>query len=159
MKNAEPVIRNFSRRGQTLVEAIVALTILTTGFLGIATLLTKSFQLNRITSEDTQATYLASEGIELAKNIIDYDVYSGLAGTGSGWGCSFGLAIGASADYELVYSTVPPVCDTAIAKSFTAGTDPLYYHTDTGFYDYTGGANSVKSNFTRKITITAVSNY
>ena len=60
-----------SRRGQTLVEALVALSILTTGFFGIVSLLTKSFQLNRTTMNDTQATYLAAEGIEIAKNLID----------------------------------------------------------------------------------------
>jgi Tfp pilus assembly protein PilV len=36
-----------SRRGQTLVEALVALSILTVGFVGVVVLLTKSFQLNR----------------------------------------------------------------------------------------------------------------
>ena len=69
-----------SHRGQTLVEALVALSILTVGFVGIVTLLTKSFQLNRTTSNDTQATYLAAEGIEIAKTSINYDVYYGLSG-------------------------------------------------------------------------------
>ena len=79
-----------SRRGQTLVEALVALSILTVGFVGIIVLLTRSFQLNRTTANDTQATYLAAEGIEVAKNLIDHDVYEQLSGNSSySWGSCF----------------------------------------------------------------------
>ncbi|HUC31363.1 MAG TPA: prepilin-type N-terminal cleavage/methylation domain-containing protein [Candidatus Paceibacterota bacterium] len=78
-----------SRRGQTLVEALVALSILTTGFIGIVGLLNKSFQLNRTTTDDTQATYLAAEGIEITKSLIDHDVYTGLAGGNNDFGACF----------------------------------------------------------------------
>jgi hypothetical protein len=144
-----------SRRGQTLVEALVALSILTVGFIGIVTLLNKSFQLNRTTTYDTQATYLASEGIEVAKNIIDYDVYYGLAqGAGvNDWGCSFGLGSGASADYELVYDTIPPVCPGRLPTTFSAQTDLLYFHPSSTVYDYNSFAGT-KTNFTRDVKVT-----
>ena len=70
---------NTSRRGQSIIEAMVAISILTTGFLGIFALLSKSFFLSRVVADETTATYLASEGMEITKNIIDHDVYTGLA--------------------------------------------------------------------------------
>jgi hypothetical protein len=122
-----------SRRGQSLVEAIVALSILTVGFLGITTLLTKSFQINRINGDETTATYLASEGIEVTKNLIDHDVYEGIAaGPASGiggWGKCFPspFTIYYKIDYQttdcssLVYTLIPHLF-------------PIYYDSLTGLY-------------------------
>ncbi len=143
-----------SRRGQTLVEALVALSILTVGFLGIITLLTKSFQLNRITSDDTQATYLASEGIELAKNIIDYDVYCGFAQSTStvDWGVSFGLGPGQNGDYALEYNTVPPPC-TSPGSLPQLISNKLYFNPDTYLYTYSNSPPAVATDFTRDVKI------
>lgn len=145
-----------SRRGQTLVEALVALSILTVGFIGIVTLLTKSFQLNRTTSNDTQATYLAAEGIEVAKNIIDYDVYSGLPNN-SNWGCSFDLNVGQSADYALEYDTAPTNCVAPPTVQSEPNGDHLYFASSTDLYTYSD-FNAQPTDFTRDVTITAVSN-
>jgi len=148
-----------SRRGQTLVEALIALSILTTGFIGIVALLTKSFQLNRTTSNDTQATYLASEGIEIAKNIIDYDVYYGssLPNTDD-WGCSFDLTPGVPTDYEFEYDTVPPSnCSGVLTPSLTARTDRLYFNPSSTLYSYSSFPPAVLTDFTRDVRITAVS--
>jgi Prokaryotic N-terminal methylation motif len=148
-----------SRRGQTLVEALVALTILTSGFLGITTLLTKSFQLNRISTNDTQATYLASEGIEVAKSLIDHDVYYGLATPHTDdWGECFPLGRGASADYEFQYNTIDtlsaiPTCPTAVPAA-TANSTHLYFDSVNHLYSYNKGVNSVNTNFTRDVKIT-----
>ncbi len=70
-----------SRRGQALVEVLVAVSILTVGFLGIVTLLSRALALNRVVSDSYTGTYLAAEGIEITKNIIDAGVRSG-----RGWG-------------------------------------------------------------------------
>jgi Tfp pilus assembly protein PilV len=143
-----------SRRGQTLVEALIALSILTVGFVGIVTLLTKSFQLNRTTSNDTQATYLAAEGIEVAKNIIDYDVYVGLPDNND-WGCSFQLGTSQHGDYALEYDTVPPAhCSTAMPQLTS---DKLYFNPSTDLYTYSSFDNQ-STDFTRDVRITAVSN-
>jgi type II secretory pathway pseudopilin PulG len=146
-----------SRRGQTLVEALIALSILTVGFVGIVGLLAKSFQLNRTTSNDTQATYLAAEGIEVAKNIIDYDVYSGLPSSND-WGCSFSLTPGTPVDYALEYDTAPTNC--APPKTIPQdASDKLYFNPDTNLYVYNyNNSGATITNFTRDIWITAVSN-
>lgn len=77
------------RAGQSIIEAMISISILTTGFLGITTLLSRSFFLSRMTADELASTYLASEGIELVKNLIDHDLY---APGGTGWGscCSPG---------------------------------------------------------------------
>jgi hypothetical protein len=130
-----------SRRGQTLVEALVALSVLTVGFVGIVSLLAKSFQQNRTAADDTQATYLAAEGIEIAKNIIDYDLYYGLsippAGSVNDWQCSFGLNEGQSpVDYALEYDTTPsPVCATTLTP-MQPGNNKLYFNPNTDLYTY-----------------------
>jgi type II secretory pathway pseudopilin PulG len=142
------------RRGQTLVEALIALTILTVGFIGIMTLLTKSFQLNRINADQTQATYLAAEGIEVAKNIIDHDVYLGIdeGGTGdSGWGNSFPQSgyynldyLSTSTQYAYMGDTYPPNV-------------PLYFDPTTDLYGITPSGATVPTDFTRSIKVTQVS--
>ncbi len=149
--------RIHSRRGQTLVEALVALSILTVGFVGIVTLLARSFQLNRTTANDTQATYLASEGIEVAKNIIDYDVYYGLSLSSNTnyWGCSFRLNTGQSADYALEYDTTPTDCNPppTIPRD---SSDHLYFDASNSVYTY-NSFGTQPTNFTRDVWITAVS--
>jgi len=148
-----------SRRGQTLVEALVALSILTIGFIGIVTLLNRSFQLNRTTTNDTQATYLASEGIELAKNLIDYDVYFGFStNPPSGpenidWDCSFGLGAGNTADYALAYDVAPLGCAPP-PRIPNDTTDRLYIDPSTHLYSY--DITGVATGFTRDVYITAV---
>lgn len=146
------------RRGQTLIEALVALSILTVGFVGIVTLLARSFQLNRTTANDTQATYLASEGIEVAKNIIDYDVYYGLSQSSStnDWGCSFNLNVGQSADYALVYDTAPTNCSAPPLVRSQPNGNHLYFDPVNDTYTY-NSFSTQSTNFTRDVTITAVS--
>ncbi len=68
-----------SRRGQSIIEALVALTILTVGLMGVLALLSRSLFLQRQTADAAKASYLASEGIEVAKSLIDNGVYQGVA--------------------------------------------------------------------------------
>jgi len=66
---------------------MIALSMITVAFLGIATLLSQSFFLNRAATNETIASYLAAEGIEITKNIIDNDVYGNpLPETKLAWG-------------------------------------------------------------------------
>ena len=142
-----------SRRGQTLVEALMALSILTVGFLGIITLLTKSFQLNRTTSDDTQATYLAAEGIEVVKNLIDHDVYTGLPTNDDFGDCFYD---GSGYYYPIDYETVS--CDpTTLNFSTTPPNTPLYFDPTTDFYT-TDSFGATATDFVRNIKITESSN-
>jgi type II secretory pathway pseudopilin PulG len=138
-----------SRRGQTLVEALIALSILTVGFVGIVGLLTKSFQLNRTISNDTQATYLASEGIEVAKNLIDHDVYEQLSGNSSySWGSCFPYP-GGYYYYPIDYQTT----DCASLNFSNSPPDtPLYFDPTTDMFT-TNSLGTNPTNFVRNIEV------
>jgi hypothetical protein len=138
-----------SRRGQTLIEALIALSILTVGFLGVITLLTKSFQLNRTTADDTQATYLAAEGIEIVKNLIDKDVYTGLPNNND-FGACFPLS---GYYYPIDYETT--VCSKLDFEPPSAppAPTPLYFNSKTDFYT-DNSFNASPTDFVRTIEIT-----
>ena len=63
--------------GQILVETMVALAMVVIGLLGFLSLLSYSIGLNKVVADQYVASYLASEGIEIIKNIIDTDVAGG----------------------------------------------------------------------------------
>ncbi len=65
------------RSGQALVEAVVALGVLMVGFVAILTLLNNSLATATLVSNQDIATYLATEGIEVVKNIIDTNLNLG----------------------------------------------------------------------------------
>jgi type II secretory pathway pseudopilin PulG len=137
------------KKGQSLIEVIVALAILTAGFLGILTLLAQSIHISKTISNETTATYLAAEGLELSKNLIDHDVYENIAGFGFGWGaCFLPLSAGQSHDYEFDYTqiTCPP--------PDYSGSDVLYYSPATHLYSYTNSGGSIATFFTRRIRVT-----
>ncbi len=61
-------------KGQMMVEAMIAITIAVAGLLGIFSLLSRSLSLNKVVGDQVIAANLASEGIELVKNLIDSNV-------------------------------------------------------------------------------------
>ena len=65
------------RDGQMLVEAMVALGIVVVGLLGLMDLLSTSIGYNKVVGDQYIGAYLASEGVEMVKNIIDNDVAYG----------------------------------------------------------------------------------
>ena len=140
----------FEQKGQSLVEVMVALFVLTTGLLGILTLLAQSIHTSKMISTETTATYLAAEGIELTKNLIDHDVYYQLAGFGGGWGNCFGLGTGTSRNYELDYA------QTSCPLPAYSASDFLYYNPATHLYSRTNSAGLILTGFTRRIRVTIV---
>ncbi len=110
---------------------MLAIFVLTAGFLGILSLLGQSIHLSKTVSNETTATYLAAEGIEVAKNLIDHDVYAHIPpGTGTGWGTCFG----AGGSFEIDYTTT----DCAALHQYL-GADPpdfLYYNPTSHLYVY-----------------------
>lgn len=60
------------RKGQSLLEVLVALGLAVAAVLGILALVTRATGLNRVTTDQYIASYLASEGIELVRNLFDH---------------------------------------------------------------------------------------
>jgi prepilin-type N-terminal cleavage/methylation domain-containing protein len=123
--------RNTSR-GQALIEVMVAVSVLTIGFLGVVGLLSRALALNRVVADNYTATYLAAEGIEITKNIIDGNLLQGQA-----W--NNGLFDG---DFEV---------DRTSKDLASYAARPLFLDTSTNLYSYSG---SQQTQFTRRIVIT-----
>jgi len=68
---------DWNRGGQVLIEVLVAVSVLTAGFLGVMTLLSRALSLNRVVADNYVGTYLAAEGVEIAKNILDANLLQG----------------------------------------------------------------------------------
>ncbi len=134
-----------SRKGQSIVEALVALGLLVTALVGIETLLTRSFMLQRVTADQTKATYLASEGIEIAKSLIDNQVYNPSSG---GWGGFCGFSAGGSNLYQVDWTSV--ACPSPVALGNAA---PLWYDPSTGLYYQHQASGFTATPFTRIVRI------
>ncbi len=130
---------------------MVAIGILTTGFLGIVTLLSKSFFISRVTSDELTATYLASEGVELTKNILDADLWNG--GT---WGTCGGTCV-ADGAYTVAYDS-KGLTALGVGPGFHCSSlitvPPLQLDPATDMYGYNG---SVTTNLARCIQIEHIS--
>jgi hypothetical protein len=66
-----PLQLKINEAGFILVESLVAITIVVVGLLGIFALLSRSLSLNRVVADRYTAAYLAAEGIEIVKNLVD----------------------------------------------------------------------------------------
>ena len=121
------------KRGQTIVEAIIALGALVISFSGIFALLSTSLHNHKIVTNNSLATYLAAEGIEVVKNILDRNAIAG-----SPWSTGF-----SSGDYEVDYASdaMVPYADRN-----------LFFNAGTNLYSY-GGAGDATA-FKRRIRIT-----
>jgi len=151
------------RKGQTIIEVMIALGLLTMGLLGLLDLLSQSFFLDRVISDQTKATYLAEEGVELAKSLIDNDVYLTVASPtqSPGWDACFGLdpLTHIPKDFELDYTSLPTSpytsiysCDNSSIKTYQGRF--LNFDPSTDLYSYLPGGTP--TNFTRDIRITAL---
>lgn len=74
---ANLVPNKLSARGQFLVEAIVAISVITVGLLGMLVLLSTSIGLQRVIVDSYTGSYLASEGVEVVKAITDENIIQG----------------------------------------------------------------------------------
>ncbi|SRR3989344_2454417 len=108
------------RSGQFLVELLVALGILTTGFMAMLGLLSRSIGLSRVVSDDYVATYLASEGIEVAKNILDANTLQ----EGRAWNAGFASAGVYEVSYDSRELSVP---DSGKTLNFDEAQHYSYY--------------------------------
>jgi type II secretory pathway pseudopilin PulG len=127
--------------GQIMIEAIVALSIIAIGIIGVFTLTSRSISLNRVTADRYVAVNLANEGIELVKNLIDRNIMEYLK---KEWNSIPGFD--GTGDYEIDYN------DTELSS---VGGDPLCFNPDSsGYYRYCEQDGDKETSFQRIITIT-----
>ena len=111
--------KTHSRKGYLFIEAMVAISIIILGILGMVVLLSRSLSINRVISDQFDASYLASEGIEVVKNIIDANVIQGRP-----WNDGLG-----NGDFEIVYNSLIMEPDSNRYLLFDSGTGRFNYQT------------------------------
>ena len=141
---------NNSRSGQSLVEALIAVSVVMMGLMGALSLLSNSIGLSRTVADNYLGTYLATEGIEVIKNTLDHNailISEGMPGVS--WNddiCTF-----ANSAFELDYRTKD--LSAARLNGFAAfSINPLVLNTATNAYGYdlpgtsTGFTRTVKTS-------------
>ena len=129
-------------RGQLLIESLVAITVISISLLGIFTLISRSLSLNRIVNNQYVGTYLAAEGIEVVKNIIDTNIIHDC----EPWNAEPNAALTTAGDYAVEYDSTQLLPRQA---------DPLSYDEGTGLYSYQSGGE--ESKFVRTVSIDPIS--
>lgn len=118
-------------KGQLLIEAMIATGIIVLGILGALALVSRSLSLNRVVSDQFTANYLAAEGIEVVKNLLDANTIQGRE-----WNRGFG-----NGSFEVDYQSLNLEPDR---------NRPLLFDAVSGFYGYRSGR---PSQFVRTINI------
>ncbi len=126
--------RFFDKRGITLVETIVAVTVLVTAIAGPLTLAAASLRASRDARNNLIATHLAEEAIEVVHNIRDNNITNYPAGS---WltnvvpNCTATECIVdiTKQDASFVWAS-----DALAPCSPCSGVDTLYYNPSTGLY-------------------------
>ncbi len=72
--------KNKAQKGYLLIELMVAISVFVIGILGFVGLLSNSLSLNREVADKFTANYLAAEGIEITKNLIDANILGSISG-------------------------------------------------------------------------------
>jgi hypothetical protein len=118
-------------KGQAIVESIIALSVLTVGFLSLIALMSNAIGLSKVNSEYYVATYLAAEGIEVVKNIIDTNVMT----SGISWNQYLNDGL-----YEVEYNTQGNELSNKKITNLNQS-KPLSLHSDgnSKIYDYSPG--------------------
>lgn len=146
-------LENRKQKGQLLVEAIIAMSIITLSILGIFGLISRSVGQIRLVSDQIIAVNLAAEGLEAAKNILDGNVYKNKS-----WNDGF-----ASGVYRTQYNSLLlgqrlndfDQCSVAVQQAESA----LYFDSATDIYSYDVFPGSRLTPFKRVLCINSVNNY
>lgn len=112
-----------NRRGQMIIEATVAISIMVVGLLGIFVLVSRSLNMYHTATQEYVATNLAAEGIEVTKNILDANLINGRAWNDDGFAVT-------EDKYYVQYNS------KTLADSGGNPDKYLFYDSDTGLYSY-----------------------
>lgn len=156
--------RQKKQHGYLLIEAMVAMGVLTTSVLGIFALMSQSIKFTRVIDDQYVGTYLAAEGVELTKNLLDTNTLSGGAWNAGGFASAGCYEIDVNSDMlpgvgcpetplklkNQVYSYDPTGATTGFSRSvdITPIIDPVDGTTQDGVQvvstvKWAGGASSI----------------
>jgi prepilin-type N-terminal cleavage/methylation domain-containing protein len=128
-----------ARRGFTLVETLVAITVLVLGVTAPLTLGSQGLTASRVARDQVVATYLIQEAIEYIRNTRDTNTLSGTSWLSGLSECTTGeCQIDVPAD---------------AVESCSGACPALDYNDGTGLYGYNSGSGWEPTKFLRTITI------
>jgi prepilin-type N-terminal cleavage/methylation domain-containing protein len=139
-------LHNSKKNGFTLVETLVAISILMISIVGPMYSIYRALQATYISRDELAATGLAQEGAEYVRNVRDSNYLATLGGTATPWlqnlsNCQ--TINGCTVDTFTRYSSTPQACSTVCT--------PLYINVGGQYTQQVGGT---KTHFTRTVTIT-----
>ena len=145
----QQISTNFKKKQKafTLVEVLIAVSILTIGILSGFILITKVLYNTAVIQDRLTASFLAQEGIELVRQVRDSNFLQIMNGESVEW--KDGLADG-SYTIESKAGSEQPI--TLVFVDTGEGSDFLY-NDDTKIYNYTTGE---PTTFNREIKITTI---
>lgn len=122
-----------------MIESMVSVGLVVVGLVGIFGLITRSINMNKDVQNRVVATYLAAEGIEIIKNIIDTNVEKSYETT---WIWNQGLNGLYEVQYDSRLNSLVPIASTSTTK--------LTLNEATGRYMYGSG---LTTPYTRTVKV------
>lgn len=147
-KNPQPTTYNLqSSKGFTLIETLIAISVLLLAVVGPLTVATQSLTSAAFARDQIVAFYLAQEATEVIRNKRDNNALSN-----SNWDSGFADCV--SVDPCRIDATVSIDSGQAIEKCDTGACPPLRRDTTSGLYGYNGAWP--ESKYTREIQMESV---
>ena len=141
-------ISNF-KKGFTLIETLIAISILMVVMVGPLTLAQRSLSSVSLTKEKMTAYFLAQDAIEYVRSVRDGNILSG-----NGWGDGFLIDMDSCLDSYCYPFTVQLSDPSPCGAIFSSCSIPLKYDTSSHLYGYWGtGANIEVSPYKRVMKI------
>jgi prepilin-type N-terminal cleavage/methylation domain-containing protein len=128
-------------RGFTLLEMLISILIISIGVSGVYMAVAKYARDTQTERESFMAAYLCQEGIEIVRNLRDFNLVSGAVWKNGLTSCGTGC----EADYHT----------PTTLSAWTTGSI-LYINQTTGLYEYT--SSTVPTSYKRKIVIDNTTN-
>ncbi len=145
------------KQGFTLLETLVAVTILATAIAGPLSIASRSLTNSLITKNQTTAFFLAQDSVEYIRFIRDSNSLKGANWiTGSG-GSSAGVDLSPCVSANGCYIDSTSNNPAAPTECSTPACSVMNYDTPNVRYTYATGAGITPSIFTRQIRLTSIS--